>query len=84
MNGNPVSHDAGPIAHASFGAETASIARTTSGSNCLPLNRTSSSSPPARVRARLYGRAAVIVSNESATATMRPASEICVPLSPRG
>src|SRR5471030_2586540 len=37
MNGRPVSHDAGPIAHASFGADTASSARTTSGSNCLPL-----------------------------------------------
>ena len=55
MNGNPVSHDAGPIAHASLGADTASSARTTSGSNCRPLKRTSSSSPAARVRARLYG-----------------------------
>ena len=83
-NGVPTSHEVGPIAHRSRGAETASSARTTSGSNWEPLKRTVSSCAAARVIAFLYVRGPVMTSKESATATIRPASEMSRPLSPSG
>lgn len=51
--GVPTSQDVGPMAHRSRGAETRKNARTTSGSNWLPLARTNSSSAVCLVIARL-------------------------------
>ena len=60
------------MAHLSRPMEMFRKARTTIGSNWLPAHRASSSRAAAGVIALLYERAAVIVSKQSATATMRP------------
>ncbi len=49
----PTSHEVGPIAQRSRGADTVRSARTTSGSNWVPLNLTTSSNAVARVMAFL-------------------------------
>src|SRR5450755_2024012 len=52
-SGVPTSQDVGPIAQRSRGADTSRRARTTSGSNCVPLKRTTSARAVARVIAFL-------------------------------
>ena len=65
-------------------SEIARNARTTFGSNCVPALLASSTRACAAGYGFLYERAAVITSNASATATMRPASEMSSPLNPFG
>src|SRR6185437_6566934 len=52
-SGVPTSQEVGPIAQRSRGADNASSARTTSGSNCVPLQFTTSASAVPRVIAFL-------------------------------
>jgi hypothetical protein len=59
-------------------------ARTRRGSNCVPEQRVISSRASAALAGSLYERADVITSNTSAIATMRPASGISSPATPRG
>ncbi len=53
-------------------------------SKCVPAEATSSRRAARTVNACLYGRAAVMVSNASATATIRPPNAIWSPSSPWG
>ena len=59
-------------------------AATTSGSNCVPAQRTISSSASWAVRAARYGRSVVIALNASHAQTMRATSGISVPASLSG
>ena len=66
-------------------ASTARNASTTIGSNCVPAQRTSSSSASASESGSRYGRSGVVIAAyESATATIRAASGIVVPGDPVG
>ena len=65
-------------------SETFRNARTTCGSNCVPGAAGDLLRASAATDADLYDRAEVITSNESATATMRPASGIASPARPCG
>jgi hypothetical protein len=76
-NGNCSRKDSGPIPHINLGRLTARNARTTSGSKCAPAQSMSSLRAALALIGFLYERAAVMVSYESATATIRPASVIC-------
>jgi hypothetical protein len=83
-NGVAPNQLSGPIASRSRGVDTASIALTTLGSNCVPAQSLSSRSAAARLIGLRYDRAAVITSNASATATMRAPRQIRSPASPSG
>ncbi|CAB4601550.1 unannotated protein [freshwater metagenome] len=78
------SHDSGPITRRSRPIDRLMNARTTAGSKWVPAHLASSMRASAALRAAVYERTDVITSNTSATATIRPASEISVPRSPFG
>ena len=78
------SHESGPMASRRRPSETLRNARTTRGSNCAPAQRAISSRAATALPGSLYERADVITSNTSATATMRPASEMSSPWLPLG
>ncbi len=78
------SQDSGPIASRRRPSETPRNARTTRGSNCAPEQRAISSRAAPASPGSLYERAEVMTSNTSATATMRPASEMSSPSLPFG
>jgi hypothetical protein len=80
----PANHASGPITSRKRPREIARNARTTTGSNCVPALFANSVRAWAAGKGFLYERAAVMTSNASATATMRPASEIRLPRSPLG
>lgn len=82
--GSPASQAAGPIATLSRRRGTVSSARTTSGSKCVPAQLTSSRSAASRLIGRLYGRAAVIASKQSATQTTRAPKLMSSPRRPAG
>jgi hypothetical protein len=64
--------------------ETLRNALTITGSNWLPAQRVNSVRAATGLIAFLYDRTAVITSKESATETMRAASEISSPDNPKG
>jgi hypothetical protein len=82
--GTNASHEATPSTQRRRPSETASSARTTCGSNCSPAQRVISARANWKSRGFLYERTAVMVSNASVTATMRPAIEISCPAMPSG
>ena len=63
---------------------SASNARTTSGSNCVPAPRRISSAAASTVQDSLYGRSWTSTSNTSATCTRRPSSGMSLPAGRRG
>jgi hypothetical protein len=73
-----------PAARVTRPTETLSMARTTSGSNCVPAFFVSSWRASSIGRGFLYARAAVMTAKASATATIRALSEMSAPASPLG
>ncbi len=57
---------------------------TTSGSNCVPAQRSSSATAAARLRARWYGRSVIMASKASQTKVMRASIGMSVPARPSG
>ena len=83
-SGSWASHDSGPMATRSRPSDTFRNARTTAGSNWVPEQRASSARASADEIGFWYDRTDVITSYASATDTMRPATEMSSPASPRG
>jgi hypothetical protein len=83
-NGNSATQAANPSDQCSRPSEMFNRARTTAGSNCVPLWRANSSRASVAFIGFLYDRTAVMTSKESATLTIRAANAMSSPESPRG
>jgi hypothetical protein len=79
-----LSQETGPITSRIRPSEMFRNARTSAGSNCVPEHAVSSARASSGVAGSLYERIEVITSKTSAIATIRPASGMSEPATPRG